>query len=41
MAALPLPADHTPPRWLDTEQATRSRWRDLVLRRQNLLRTVQ
>ncbi|MFI9781077.1 hypothetical protein ACIHCV_41710 [Streptomyces sp. NPDC051956] len=41
MADLPLPADHTPPRWLDTEQATRSRWRDLVLRRQDLLRAVQ
>ncbi|MFD7206288.1 ATP/GTP-binding protein [Streptomyces sp. NPDC059893] len=41
MAGLPLPDHHTPPRWLDTEQATRSRWRSLVLRRQNLLRGVQ
>ncbi|MFH8738891.1 hypothetical protein [Streptomyces sp. NPDC017964] len=40
MADLRLSADHTPPRWLDTEQATRSR-RDLVVRRQDLLRAAQ
>ncbi|MGW8364414.1 ATP/GTP-binding protein [Streptomyces wedmorensis] len=39
MAGLPLPDDHVPPRRLDDEQTTRSRWRRLVIRRQTLLRT--
>ncbi|WP_369142393.1 ATP/GTP-binding protein [Streptomyces sp. R44] len=39
MAGLPLPDGHAPARWLDDEQTTRSRWRGLVIRRQNLLRT--
>ncbi|MFI6658191.1 ATP/GTP-binding protein [Streptomyces sp. NPDC050523] len=39
MADLPLPADHTPPRWLDGEAATRARWRALVTARRDLLRT--
>ncbi|MGJ5756657.1 hypothetical protein FB563_8205 [Streptomyces puniciscabiei] len=30
MAGLPLPADHTTLQWLDSEQATRTRWRTLV-----------
>ncbi|MEV0781067.1 hypothetical protein [Streptomyces sp. NPDC050428] len=33
MADLPLPDNHTPPRWLNTEQATRQRWRNLVTAR--------
>ncbi|MGW1910332.1 ATP/GTP-binding protein [Streptomyces sp. NPDC002076] len=41
MAALPLPADHTGPRWLDGEQATRARWRTLVTARQHRLHTNQ
>ncbi|GGO58863.1 ATP/GTP-binding protein [Streptomyces lasiicapitis] len=39
MAGLPLPADHTPPRWLDGDQATRARWRALVTARRDLLHT--
>ncbi|MFE1522159.1 hypothetical protein ACFW9I_36155 [[Kitasatospora] papulosa] len=34
MAGLPLPAGHTPPHWLDGEQTTRTRWRQLVTTRQ-------
>ncbi|MEU9072378.1 ATP/GTP-binding protein [Streptomyces sp. NPDC048306] len=41
MAGLPLPASHTPPRWLDGEQATRTRWRDLVTARRHLLHSWQ
>ncbi|WP_206189686.1 hypothetical protein [Streptomyces griseoruber] len=41
MADLPLPAGHTPPLWLDGEQATRSRWRALVTARRDLLRTAR
>ncbi|WP_314223579.1 ATP/GTP-binding protein [Streptomyces zaehneri] len=41
MADLPLPADHTPPRWLDGEHTTRTRWRDLVTARRDLLRTAR
>ncbi|WP_406297252.1 ATP/GTP-binding protein [Streptomyces sp. NBC_00624] len=41
MADLPLPADHTPPRWLDSEGATRSRWRSMVTARRDLLRTAR
>ncbi|MFI2292893.1 ATP/GTP-binding protein [Streptomyces niveus] len=33
MAGLPLPGDHTPPRWLDSEGATRARWQALVAAR--------
>jgi hypothetical protein len=39
MADLPLPADHTAPQWLDGGQATRTRWRDIVTARRDLLRT--
>ncbi|MFJ9250702.1 hypothetical protein [Streptomyces sp. NPDC101776] len=39
MAGLPLPAEHTAPRWLDGGQATRGRWRDLVTARRDFLRT--
>jgi hypothetical protein len=39
MADLPLPADHPAPQWLDGEQATRTRWRDLVAARRELLQT--
>ncbi|AJF70358.1 hypothetical protein [Streptomyces vietnamensis] len=39
MADLPLPNDHTPPRWLDSATATRARWRALVTARRDLLRT--
>ncbi|MDV5143156.1 hypothetical protein R1T08_02220 [Streptomyces sp. SBC-4] len=35
MADLPLPDDHTPPRWLDGETATRGRWRALVTARRD------
>ncbi|MFG2440968.1 ATP/GTP-binding protein [Streptomyces sp. NPDC048508] len=38
MADLPLPTDHHPPAWLDGEQATRIRWRNLVTTRQHHLR---
>ncbi|MFE2693732.1 ATP/GTP-binding protein [Streptomyces mirabilis] len=41
MADLPLPADHTPPRWLDGEGATRARWRAMVTARRDLLRTAR
>ena len=41
MADLPLPADHTQPNWLDGEQNTRTRWRNLVTTRGDLLRTTQ
>ncbi|MCZ0983741.1 ATP/GTP-binding protein [Streptomyces diastatochromogenes] len=41
MADLPLPDDHTPPRWLDSEETTRARWRALVTARRALLRTTQ
>ncbi|MFD3931754.1 ATP/GTP-binding protein [Streptomyces sp. NPDC058614] len=34
MAGLPLPAGHAAPQWLDSEQATRERWRALVTARQ-------
>ncbi|MFC9634573.1 hypothetical protein ACFTY8_36280 [Streptomyces mirabilis] len=37
MADLPLPPDHTPPRWLDDEEATRARWRAIVTARRDLL----
>ncbi|MFF4506580.1 hypothetical protein [Streptomyces sp. NPDC001401] len=37
MAGLPLPDGHTPPLWLDGEQATRARWRELVTARRELL----
>ncbi|MER7692855.1 ATP/GTP-binding protein [Streptomyces sp. NPDC097610] len=39
MAGLPLPAEHTAPQWLDGEQATRERWRELVTARQAGVRT--
>ncbi|MFD7324828.1 hypothetical protein ACFV9D_27705 [Streptomyces sp. NPDC059875] len=39
MADLPLPAGHVAPRWLDGEQATRARWRELVTTRRDLLHT--
>lgn len=38
-AGLQLPADHTPPRWLDGEEATRARWRAMVTARRGLLCT--
>ncbi|ALO05688.1 Putative ATP/GTP-binding protein [Streptomyces venezuelae] len=38
MAGLPLPAEHTAPQWLDGEQATRARWRELVTARRDFLR---
>ncbi|MFF2132888.1 hypothetical protein ACFVW1_47685 [Streptomyces olivochromogenes] len=41
MADLPLPADHTPPRWLDGEGATRARWRAMVTARRDLLRAAR
>ncbi|MFM9812835.1 ATP/GTP-binding protein [Streptomyces scabiei] len=41
MAGLPLPTEHTPPRWLDGEGATRARWRALVTARRDLLRTAR
>ncbi|MFB7453242.1 hypothetical protein [Streptomyces sp. NPDC056194] len=31
----------TPPRWLDSETATRARWRALVTARRDLLRTTR
>ncbi|MEU9291989.1 hypothetical protein AB0D57_47300 [Streptomyces sp. NPDC048275] len=37
MADLSLPAEHTAPRWLDGEQATRARWQTLVTDRRDLL----
>ncbi|MFF4935109.1 hypothetical protein ACFY2H_40675 [Streptomyces griseofuscus] len=37
MAGLPLLSGHTPPHWLDGEQATRGRWRVLVTARQHRL----
>ncbi|MGW1893978.1 hypothetical protein ACWCP6_27540 [Streptomyces sp. NPDC002004] len=37
MAGLPLPADHTAPQWLDSEQAARTRWRTLVTARRHRL----
>lgn len=39
MADLPLPAEHMSPRWLDSEQATRARWHQLVTARRDFLRT--
>ncbi|MFJ9026830.1 ATP/GTP-binding protein [Streptomyces sp. NPDC102259] len=39
MAGLPLPAGHHPPAWLDGEQATRDRWRQLVTARRIRLRS--
>lgn len=37
MAGLPLPAQHTPPRWLDGEETTRERWHALAeVRRHHL-----
>jgi hypothetical protein len=39
MADLQLPVDHTPPRWLDGEGATRARWRAMVTARRGLPRT--
>ncbi|GAA0357397.1 ATP/GTP-binding protein [Streptomyces turgidiscabies] len=41
MADRQLPDDHTPPRWLDNEQATRNRWRNLVTARRERLRTAR
>jgi hypothetical protein len=41
MADLPLPAEHTAPQWLDGEQATRGRWRELVTNRSEHLRTAR
>ncbi|MFJ3439466.1 hypothetical protein ACIPMU_38890 [Streptomyces cyaneofuscatus] len=41
MADLPLPDGHTPPRWLDDETATRTRWRTVITTRRDLLRTPQ
>jgi hypothetical protein len=38
---LPLPADHTPPHSLDSEDATRARWRAMVTARRDLLRTAR
>ncbi|NUK11157.1 ATP/GTP-binding protein, partial [Streptomyces lunaelactis] len=40
MADLPLPAGHAAPQWLDGEQATRARWRELVTARRNHLRAA-
>jgi hypothetical protein len=37
MANWPLPADRTPPRWLDDEDTTRARWHDFVTARRDLL----
>jgi hypothetical protein len=39
MAGLPLPAEHAAPQWLDGEQATCARWREIVTARRDLLRT--
>ncbi|MGW4983086.1 ATP/GTP-binding protein [Streptomyces mirabilis] len=39
MGDLPLPAEHTAPQWLDGEQATRDRWRQLVTTRRTRLRS--
>ncbi|MGY1582029.1 hypothetical protein [Streptomyces sp. MN13] len=39
MADLPLPAGHAAPQWLDGEHDTRTRWRNLVTARRDLLRT--
>lgn len=36
MADLPLPTGHTPPQWLDGEQDTRARWRQIVIARRHL-----
>ncbi|MFB8441214.1 ATP/GTP-binding protein [Streptomyces niveus] len=41
MADLQLPDGHTPPRWLDNEQATRTRWRNLVTTRREHLRITR
>ncbi|MFJ9590726.1 hypothetical protein [Streptomyces acidicola] len=41
MAGLPLPADHTPPHWLDGEQNTRARWHTLVTARRDHLHISQ
>jgi hypothetical protein len=41
IADLPLPAARTAPQWLDVEQATRERWRELVTARRDFLRTRQ
>ncbi|WP_217214352.1 ATP/GTP-binding protein [Streptomyces sp. AC550_RSS872] len=41
MADFPLPADHAPPQWLDSEQATRARWRGLVTARREYLRATR
>ncbi|MEU5234609.1 ATP/GTP-binding protein [Streptomyces anulatus] len=37
MAGLSLPEDHIPPNWLDDAAATRTRWRDIVTARRDLL----
>ncbi|MFF3907769.1 hypothetical protein ACFYZJ_17590 [Streptomyces sp. NPDC001848] len=37
MAGIALPDGHTPPHWLDGEQATRTRWCTLVTTRQHHL----
>ncbi|MFJ4620812.1 hypothetical protein [Streptomyces sp. NPDC088812] len=37
MAGFPLPDGHTPPRWLDGEDTTRARWRNLVTHRREIL----
>ncbi|XUL85464.1 hypothetical protein ACQ86D_01160 [Streptomyces galilaeus] len=37
MAGLPLPAQHTPPRWLDGEETTRERWHTLTKARRHHL----
>lgn len=41
MADLPLPADHTAPQWLDGEQVTRERWREVVTVRRDRLRATR
>ncbi|MET7354385.1 hypothetical protein [Streptomyces mirabilis] len=35
MAGLPLPAEHTAPRWLDGERVARERWHALVTARRD------
>ncbi len=41
MAGLPLPEGHTAPNWLDDAAATRTRWRDIVTERRDLLHAPQ